>query len=126
MSAGKARKWSFWRIRPPFIMSLFVLFVRVTPGPCSVYRQIGINPLLIVHWVVREPRAVLKEFDLDVPDDVEIRVWDSNSEVRYMVLPQQPEGTEHLSEEELVSLITRDAMIGVSKVDAPTELAKDE
>ena len=66
--------------------------------------------------VVREPRKVLSEFGLDVPDDVEIRVWDSNSEVRYMVLPEQPDGTENLSESELVQLVTRDAMIGVSKV----------
>ena len=69
--------------------------------------------------VVREPRAVLHEFGLDLPDSVEIRVWDSNSEVRYMVLPEQPIGTEALSEAELVPLITRDAMIGVAKIEAP-------
>ncbi|MBV7327188.1 nitrile hydratase subunit alpha [Chloroflexi bacterium TSY] len=69
--------------------------------------------------VVREPRAVLKEFGLDLPESVEVRVWDSNSEVRYMVLPQQPEGTDGFSQEELASLITRDAMIGVAKVKAP-------
>jgi nitrile hydratase len=69
--------------------------------------------------VVREPRAVLHEFGLDIPESVEIRVWDSNSEVRYMVLPEQPPETENLSEEELVRLITRDAMIGVAKVAAP-------
>jgi nitrile hydratase len=69
--------------------------------------------------VVREPRAVLKEFGLDLPDSVEVRVWDSNSEVRYMVLPEQPSGTEQLSEAELVPLITRDAMIGVAKIETP-------
>jgi nitrile hydratase len=69
--------------------------------------------------VVREPRAVLQEFGLDLPDSVEIRVWDSNSEVRYMVLPEQPVGTEKLSEAELVPLISRDAMIGVAKVESP-------
>ena len=68
--------------------------------------------------VVREPRAVLHEFGLDLPDSVEVRVWDSNSEVRYMVLPEQPAGTEALSEAELVPLITRDAMIGVAKIKA--------
>jgi nitrile hydratase len=66
--------------------------------------------------VVIEPRAVLREFGLELPDSVEIRVWDSNSEVRYMVLPERPAGTEHLSEGELFPLVTRDAMIGVAKV----------
>jgi nitrile hydratase len=66
--------------------------------------------------VVREPRVVLREFGLEIPESVEVRVWDSNSEVRYMVLPEPPAGSEHLSAQELVPLVTRDAMIGVSKV----------
>ena len=69
--------------------------------------------------VVREPRTVLQEFGLDLPDSIEIRVWDSTSEVRYMVLPEQPAGTEALSEAELVPLITRDTMIGVAKIASP-------
>jgi nitrile hydratase subunit alpha len=69
--------------------------------------------------VVREPRAVLREFGLELPESTEIRVWDSTSEVRYMVLPERPEGTEHLSEAELVPLVTRDAMIGVAEAEAP-------
>jgi nitrile hydratase len=69
--------------------------------------------------VVREPRAVLREFGLALPESTEIRVWDSTSEVRYLVLPERPEGTEHLSEAELVPLVTRDAMIGVAEVEAP-------
>ncbi len=69
--------------------------------------------------VVREPRAVLNEFGLDLPEAAEIRVWDSNSDVRYMVLPEQPAGTESLTESELAALVTRDAMIGVAKVEAP-------
>lgn len=69
--------------------------------------------------VVREPRTVLREFGLELPESVEIRVWDSNSDVRYMVLPERPAGTEHLSEAELVPLVTRDAMIGVARVAAP-------
>lgn len=68
---------------------------------------------------VREPRTVLREFGLELADSVEVRVWDSNSEVRYMVLPEQPAGCEALSEETLVSLISRDAMIGVAKVEPP-------
>ncbi len=67
--------------------------------------------------VVREPRAVLREFDLDLPDSVEIRVWDSNSDLRYMVLPERPVGTEDHTEEQLVSLVTRDSMIGVAKIE---------
>ena len=66
--------------------------------------------------VVIEPRGVLKEFGLELPEATEVRVWDSTSEVRYMVLPERPVGTEHLSEDELAALVTRDAMIGVTKV----------
>lgn len=66
--------------------------------------------------VVREPRAVLAEFGLNVPQSKEVRVWDSNSELRYMVLPQRPAGTEGMSEDELSELVTRDSMIGVQIV----------
>ncbi|MEU2718698.1 nitrile hydratase subunit alpha [Streptomyces sp. NPDC007205] len=64
--------------------------------------------------VVREPRAVLREFGTVVPDDSEIRVLDSNAEVRYFVIPQRPKGSEHMSEEELTALVTRDSMVGVT------------
>jgi nitrile hydratase len=63
--------------------------------------------------VVSEPRAVLHEFGLDIADDVEVRVWDSSAEVRYLVLPERPDGTDDLDEEALASLVTRDSMIGV-------------
>lgn len=69
--------------------------------------------------VVREPRAVLHEFGLELPESTEIRVWDSNSEVRYMVLPERPAGTELLSAAELIPLVTRDTMIGVAEVEPP-------
>ena len=70
--------------------------------------------------VVADPRAVLKnDFDLEIPDDVEVRVWDSSSEIRYIVIPERPEGTEEWSEEQLTALVTRDAMIGVKKVRTP-------
>ncbi|MEU7895768.1 nitrile hydratase subunit alpha [Nonomuraea sp. NPDC049152] len=68
--------------------------------------------------MVREPRAVLAEMGLRLPDDVEVQVWDSSSEVRYFVLPMRPAGTEGLSEEQLVPLVTRDAMVGVAQVTA--------
>ena len=65
---------------------------------------------------VIDPRGVLAEFGLDLSDDVEIRVWDSTAEVRYLVLPARPTGTEGFSEDALAALVTRDAMIGVAKV----------
>jgi nitrile hydratase subunit alpha len=68
---------------------------------------------------VIDPRGVLREFGLELPEDVEIRVWDSTSEVRYLVLPERPAGGEKLSEEELAALVTRDAMVGVARVKLP-------
>jgi nitrile hydratase len=65
---------------------------------------------------VIDPRGVLREFGLDLPEDIEVRVWDSTAELRYLVLPQRPAGTEGLSEDELAALVTRDAMVGVGKV----------
>lgn len=68
--------------------------------------------------VVKEPRKVLHEMGLDLPEDVKVKVWDSSSEVRYFVLPQRPEGTDGWSEEQLVPIVTRDAMVGVAAVTA--------
>jgi nitrile hydratase len=68
--------------------------------------------------MVAEPRTVLSEMGLELADDVQITVRDSTSEVRWLVLPERPPGTEHLTEEELVPLVTRDAMVGVAKVKA--------
>jgi nitrile hydratase subunit alpha len=68
---------------------------------------------------VIDPRGVLREFGLELPDSVEVRVWDSTAELRYLVLPERPAGTENLTEEELTALVTRDAMVGVAKVVPP-------
>jgi nitrile hydratase len=69
--------------------------------------------------IVREPRKVLLEdFNFPIPDDVEIRIWDSSAELRYWVLPQRPAGTAGMSESELAALVTRDSMIGVGAVEA--------
>jgi len=68
---------------------------------------------------VIDPRGVLKEFGTEVAEDVEVRVWDSTADLRYLVLPERPAGTEKLSEDELVALVTRDSMIGVTKVVRP-------
>ncbi|RPI45062.1 MAG: nitrile hydratase subunit alpha [Betaproteobacteria bacterium] len=65
---------------------------------------------------VINPRGVLREFGLDLDTDVEVRVWDSTSEIRYLVLPERPAGTEGLSEEQLADLVTRDSMIGAEKL----------
>jgi len=69
---------------------------------------------------VIDPRGVLREFGLKLAEDVEVRVWDSTAELRYLVLPERPAGTEQMSEAELAALVSRDAMVGVAKV-VPTE-----
>jgi nitrile hydratase len=69
--------------------------------------------------IVIDPRGVLREFGTELADDVEVRVWDSSAEVRYLVLPQRPAGADHLGEAELAELVDRDAMIGVTKVASP-------
>ncbi len=64
-----------------------------------------------------DPRGVLREFGVNIPEGVEVRVWDSNAELRYMVLPERPPGTEGMSEAELADLVTRDSMVGVAKIE---------
>ena len=96
---------------------------------CSCYPAglLGLPPKWYKDFAYRsraviEPRQVLRELGLELDDAVEIRVWDSTAELRYMVLPERPEGTVHLSEEELAELVTRDTMIGVAKVVAPARV----
>ena len=72
--------------------------------------------------VVIEPRKVLKEFGLELDDSVEVRVWDSNSDVRYMILPKRPDGSENMSEDELVELVSRDSMVGVAQAKSPAQV----
>lgn len=69
--------------------------------------------------IVREPRNVLAEMGLELDEDVKIQVWDSSAEVRYLVIPERPEGTESMSEAELTELVSRDSMIGVANIDTP-------
>ena len=66
--------------------------------------------------VVSDPRGVLKEFGVELSEDVEIRVWDSTSEVRYLVLPERPDGTQDMTEDQLAARVTRDSMIGTAKL----------
>jgi nitrile hydratase len=72
---------------------------------------------------VIDPRGVLSELGVSVPADTEVRVWDSTAEIRYMVLPERPAGTERMSEAQLADLVTRDAMIGVARV-SPSEMGR--
>jgi nitrile hydratase len=65
--------------------------------------------------MVREPRRVLAEMGVELPDSIVIRVWDSSAEVRYLVLPERPPGSKDMTEEDLANLVTRDAMIGVAR-----------
>lgn len=93
---------------------------------CSCYPVpvLGLPPVWYKSFAYRsravsDPRGVLKEFGLELGDDVEVRVWDSTAELRYLVVPERPIGTEHLTEEQLAALVTRDSMIGTAKVRAP-------
>jgi nitrile hydratase len=74
--------------------------------------------------VVREPRTVLREFGLELPETTEVRVWDSSAELRYMVLPERPPGSEGASEAELVELVSRDSLIGVALAGPPPALGE--
>ncbi len=69
--------------------------------------------------VVREPQRVLAEFGVILPDEVEVRVWDSTAEIRYLVIPQRPDGTDGMSQEALTALVTRDSMVGTGLAAAP-------
>jgi nitrile hydratase len=73
---------------------------------------------------VIDPRGVLREFGLELSEDVEVRVWDSTAELRYLVVPERPAGTEKLSEAQLAGLVTRDSMVGVAKISVPPAGAK--
>ena len=95
-----------------------------TQCSCTAWSVIGLPP----DWykspayrarLVREPRALLREMGLDLPEHVAVRVWDTSGETRYMVLPQRPAGTEGWSEERLAALVTREALIGVARVSLP-------
>ena len=98
----------------------------VTCTLCSCYPwpTLGLPPIWYKSAPFRarsviDPRGVLEEFGVEVSEDIEVRVWDSNAELRYLVLPQRPAGTEGMSEDELAALVTRDSMIGTALVEAP-------
>jgi nitrile hydratase subunit alpha len=91
---------------------------------CYPWPMLGLPPVWYKSAPYRsraviDPRGVLREFGLELPEDVEVRVSDSTAEVRYLVLPERPAGTEKMTEEELAALVTRDAMIGAAKIAPP-------
>ena len=91
---------------------------------CYIWAILGLPPVWYKSAPYRsraiiDPRGVLREFGTVLPENIEVRVWDSTAEQRYLVLPERPAGTEGFSEEALASLVTRDAMIGVAKVTPP-------
>ena len=98
----------------------------VTCTLCSCYPwpTLGLPPIWFKSAPYRarsviDPRGVLEEFGVELSEDVEVRVWDSNAELRYLVLPQRPAGTEGMGEDELAALVTRDSMIGTALAEAP-------
>jgi nitrile hydratase len=91
---------------------------------CYPWSILGLPPVWYKSAAYRsrsviDPRGVLREFGLELGDDVEVRVWDSTADLRYLVLPERPAGTEGMNEEQLAALVTRDAMVGVAKVTLP-------
>ena len=96
---------------------------------CYPWPVLGLPPVWYKSAAYRsravfDPRGVLREFGLELPKDVEVRVWDSTAELRYLVLPERPAGTEGMSEEQLAALVTRNAMIGVARVPSPAKAAR--
>lgn len=91
---------------------------------CYPWPVLGLPPVWYKSSAYRsraviDPRGVLREFGLPVPDDVAVRVWDSTAEIRYLVLPERPAGTDDMDAEQLAALVTRDAMVGVARVAGP-------
>ena len=96
---------------------------------CYPWPVLGLPPTWYKSFAYRsrmviEPREVLKEFGLDVEESIDLRVWDSNAEIRYMVLPERPSRTEGMSEDELAELVTRDSMVGVAKARMPEAVGR--
>ena len=95
-----------------------VPFAVVIPGLCWESHRIGTNLIHIGNELSREPRKVLQEFGVELQDTQKVKVWDSTAEIRYLVVPMQPEESKGLSEDELVPWVTRNSMIGTG---LPTE-----
>jgi nitrile hydratase len=95
---------------------------------CYPWSVLGLPPVWYKSFAYRsravsDPRGVLADFGLELPAQVELQVWDSSAEIRYIVIPQRPAGTEGMTENELAAMVTRDAMVGVAEVAAPPSRA---
>ncbi|HXW83428.1 MAG TPA: nitrile hydratase subunit alpha [Candidatus Binataceae bacterium] len=93
---------------------------------CYPWPVLGLPPVWYKSFAYRsravsDPRGVLREFGLELPESVEIRVWDSSAEQRYLVIPERPAGTARMTEEQLAALVTRDSMVGVERLAAPAK-----
>ena len=97
---------------------------------CYPWPVLGLPPVWYKSFAYRsravsDPRGVLKDFGLELAPEVEVRVWDSSAEIRYLVIPLRPKGTEEMSEDALAAIVTRDSMVGVAKIVAPTSRRGD-
>ena len=93
---------------------------------CYPWPVLGLPPVWYKSFAYRsravsDPRGVLREFGLELPESVEVRVWDSSAEQRYLVIPERPAGTARMTEEQLAALVTRDSMVGVERLAAPAK-----
>jgi len=91
---------------------------------CYPWPVLGLPPVWYKSFAYRsravsDPRGVLRDFGLELAPEVEVRVWDSSAEIRYLVIPERPKGTEGMSEDALAGIVTRDSMVGVAKIAAP-------
>ncbi len=97
---------------------------------CYPWPVLGLPPVWYKSFAYRsravsDPRGVLKDFGLELGAEVEVRVWDSSAEIRYLVIPQRPNGTDRMSEDELAAIVTRDSMVGVEKIAPPARAGAD-
>ena len=118
-AAGRASTWSPSRTPARCTTSSFARCAPAIRGPCSDCRRSGTSPRPTARAPSASPRSVLADFGVTLPSDKEIKVWDSTAEVRYLVLPERPAGTDGWNEERLAALVTRDSMIGTGLPKAP-------
>src|SRR5665213_2138250 len=118
MVVDRANTWWWLRIRPPSTTWSSAHFVPVIRGRCCL-PPVWYKSSPYRSRAVKDPRGVLADFGVSLPNETEIRVWDSTAETRFIVLPMRPSGTEGWSEEKLAELVTRDSMIGTSLPKTP-------
>lgn len=110
------------RVRHVVVCTLCSCYPRAILGrPPDWYKSVNYRKRAVV-----EPRAVMREFGQEVGDEIEVRVVDSTADIRYLVLPQRPQGTDRMTEQELSRLVTRDSLIGVSDIDASSDASRSE